>query len=62
MLPQTAKEKTQTARVIATRDQENGKVSEGDLVVFARYSGTRITLDKEDYLILDADDPEVVEG
>ncbi len=25
-------------------------------MVFARYSGTGITLDEEDYLILDADD------
>ena len=56
VLPQTAKEKPQTARVIAIGDQENRQVSEGDLVVFAKYSGTRITLDNEDSLILDADD------
>jgi chaperonin GroES len=30
-------------------------VNEGDLVVFARYSGTKIALDDEDHLILDTD-------
>ena len=56
VLPETAKDKPQTARIIAIGDLENGGVSEGDLVVFAKYSGTAITLDGEDYLILDADD------
>ncbi len=56
VLPQTAKGKPQTAKVIRIGDLENGKVSEGDLVVFAKYSGTEITLDDEDYLILDSDD------
>ncbi len=31
-------------------------MNEDDLVVFARYSGTEITLDNEDFLILDTDD------
>ncbi len=56
MLPKTAEDKPQTARIIAIGDSEDGKVSEGNLVVFAKYSGTGITLDGEDYLILDADD------
>ncbi len=56
VLPETAKDKPQTARIVAIGDFEDGKVNEGDLVVFARYSGTGITLDGEDYLILDADD------
>ena len=56
VLPETAKDKPQTARVIAIGDLEDGKVNEGDLVVFAKYSGTGITLNEEDYLILDADD------
>ncbi len=56
VLPETAKDKPQTARIIAIGDLEDGEVSEGDLVVFAKYSGTQITLDGEDYLILDADD------
>jgi chaperonin GroES len=56
VLPETAKDKPQTARIIAVGDLEDGRVNEGDLVVFARYSGTQITLDDEDYLILNADD------
>jgi chaperonin GroES len=56
VLPETAKDKPQTARIIAIGDLEDGEVSEGNLVVFAKYSGTGITLDGEDYLILDADD------
>ena len=56
VLPETAKDKPQTARIIAIGDSEDGKVNEGDLVVFAKYSGTQITLDDEDYLILNADD------
>ncbi len=56
VLPETAKDKPQTARIMAIGDLEDGKINEGDLVVFARYSGTGIKLDDEDYLILDADD------
>jgi chaperonin GroES len=37
-------------------DLEDRKVNRGDLVVFAGYSGTEITLDDQDYRILDADD------
>ena len=57
VLPDTAKEKPQTAEVVAVGQFENGvKVSEGDTIVFAKYSGTEISLDGEDYMILDADD------
>ena len=57
VLPDTAKEKPQTAEVVAVGQFENGvKVSEGDVIVFAKYSGTEINLDGEDYMILDADD------
>ncbi|TCJ15739.1 co-chaperone GroES [Rubrobacter taiwanensis] len=56
VLPDTAKEKPQTAEVIAVGDSDEVKVSAGDTVVFAKYSGTEIKLNGEDYLILDADD------
>jgi chaperonin GroES len=56
VLSETAKDMPQTARIIAIGDLDDESVNESDLVVFARYSGTGITLDKEDYLILDADD------
>jgi chaperonin GroES len=56
VLPDTAKEKPQTAKVVAVGDGEEVKVGEGDVIVFAKYSGTEINLDGEDYMILDADD------
>jgi chaperonin GroES len=57
VLPDTAKEKPQTAEVVAVGQFENGvKVTEGDVIVFAKDSGTEISLDGEDYMILDADD------
>ena len=57
VLPDTAKQKPQTAEVVAVGKFEDGKkVSKDDVIVFARYSGTEITLDGEDYMILDADD------
>ncbi len=56
VLPETAKNKPQTARVVAVGDLEDGSVGEGDLVVFAKYSGTEIKLDEESYLVLDSDD------
>jgi chaperonin GroES len=56
VLPETAKEKPQTAKVVAIGDSEDGRIREDDLVVFAKYSGTEIGLDGEDFLILDSGD------
>ncbi|MDP8899867.1 MAG: co-chaperone GroES [Actinomycetota bacterium] len=57
VLPDTAKEKPQTAEVVAVGQFEDGiQVSEGDVIVFAKYSGTEINLEGDDYMILDADD------
>ncbi len=64
VLPDTAKEKPQTAKVVAVGegklDKDGQRVpvdaAEGDVIVFAKYSGTEISLDGEDYMILDAED------
>ncbi len=57
VLPDTAKEKPQTAKVVEVGEFENGvKLNQGDTIVFAKYSGVEISLDGEDYMILDADD------
>jgi chaperonin GroES len=56
VLPDTAREKPQTAEVVAVGEGEEVKVSEGDVIVFAKYSGTEINLNGEEYMILDADD------
>ncbi|MEN2982468.1 MAG: co-chaperone GroES [Thermus sp.] len=60
VLPDTAKEKPQKGKVIAVgsgRILENGQkvpleVKEGDVVVFAKYGGTEIEIDGEEYVIL----------
>jgi chaperonin GroES len=58
-IPDTAKEKPQRGTVVAVGPgrYENGAkidmtVSEGDAVLYGKYSGTEITLDGEDYLIM----------
>jgi chaperonin GroES len=56
VLPETAKEKPQVAKVVAIGDSDEVGVSKGDLVVFASYSGARINVDDEDYLISDRAD------
>jgi chaperonin GroES len=57
VLPDTAKEKPQMAKIVEVGEFEDGiKVNQGDTIVFAKYSGTEISLDGEDYMILDADD------
>lgn len=56
VLPETARDQPQMAEVVAIGDSQNGGASEGNLVIFARYSGTKIKLDDEEYLILDSDD------
>ena len=60
VLPDTAKEKPQEASVIAVgpgRLLDNGsrvspEVKTGDRVIFAKYSGTEIKIDGDEYLIL----------
>ncbi|TBH20477.1 co-chaperone GroES [Thermus thermamylovorans] len=60
VLPDTAKEKPQKGKVIAVgtgRILENGQkvpleVKEGDIVVFAKYGGTEIEIEGEEYVIL----------
>ncbi len=59
VLPDTAKEKPQQAKVLAVGPgkYENGNlvpttVKVGDTVVFAKYAGTEIKIDGEEYLIL----------
>lgn len=56
VLPDTAKEKPQRGEIVAVGDDEDIKVAVGDRVFFAKYTGTELRLDSEDYLILDATD------
>lgn len=71
VLPETAKEKPQRGKVLSTgpgdRD-ESGKriamdVKAGDVVLFAKYSGTEIKVDNKKLLILrESDVLAIVEG
>lgn len=55
-LPETAsKERPQQGEITAVGSDFKG-VKEGDTVVFAKYGGTEVKLDGEDYLILGEDD------
>jgi chaperonin GroES len=56
VLPDTAREKPQTAEVVAVGDSDEVKVSAGDVVVLAKYSGTEVKIEGEEHLIVDADD------
>lgn len=59
-LPDTAKEKPQEGEVVAVgsgRRLDNGtvvapEVKVGDRVIFAKYGGTEVKIDGEEYLIL----------
>ena len=60
IIPDNAKEKPLEAKVIAiskeVKEDENLPINEGDTVVFAKYSGTEITVDGKEYLVLNTDD------
>lgn len=63
-IPDTAKEKPQMGEVIAVgsgRVLENGQkialdVKVGDKVLFAKYAGTEVKLDGEEYMVLKESD------
>jgi chaperonin GroES len=64
VLPDTAKEKPQEGKIVAVgkgKVLESGKVEPlevkvGDIVLYGKYSGTEITKDGEEYLIVKAED------
>ena len=57
VLPDTAKEKPQTAEVVAVGQFEEGtKVEVGDVVVLRKFAGTEVDLDGEEHLIVEMED------
>jgi chaperonin GroES len=64
IIPDTAKEKSQEGEVVAVgtgKMLESGavtplEVKEGDRILFGKYSGTEITVEAQDYLILREDE------
>ncbi len=56
-VPDTAKEKPQRGEVVAIGDDTEAiKVSVGDRVLFAKYTGTEIRLDGDEHLIIESND------
>ncbi len=59
IIPDTAKEKPQNGTVVAVpaEDKENPiTVKVGDTVLYGKYAGTEITIDGNDYLIINESD------
>lgn len=65
VIPDTAKERPQEAKVLAVGpgrwSEESGKripldVQEGDVVLFSKYGGTEVKYGGEEYLVLSARD------
>jgi len=64
VIPDTAKEKPQEGKIVAVGDgkkSDDGKniplsLKAGDKVLYGKYSGTEITLDGEEYLIVREED------
>jgi chaperonin GroES len=56
VLPDTSKEKPQTAEVIAVGHLDDVELNVGDRVIFSKYAGTEIKVDGEDYILIDTND------
>jgi chaperonin GroES len=58
IIPDNAKEKPLNAEVIAISNEvkEDGEIQVGDNIVFAKYSGSELTLDGQEHLVLNVDD------
>ncbi|MEA3305964.1 MAG: co-chaperone GroES [Candidatus Omnitrophota bacterium] len=64
VLPDTAKEKPQEGKIVAAgkgKAGENGKIipleiKVGDKILYGKYSGTEVTIDDKEYLIVKEED------
>lgn len=52
IIPDTAKEKKQTAKVLAVSNVENPEISVGDTVLYKSFSGDEIEYDGKKYLLI----------
>ncbi len=55
IIPETAKEKPQKGTVIAVgpgTNDEKMEVKKDDVVIYGKYSGTEITIEDKDYIIM----------
>jgi chaperonin GroES len=58
IIPDNAKEKPLNAEVLAISNEvkEDGEIQVGDNVIFAKYSGTELSVNGEEHLVLNVDD------
>ena len=59
IIPDSAKEKPRQGTVIligAPKKDEEMEVKKGDVVLYGKYSGTEITVDREEYVVLHESD------
>ncbi|CCB88663.1 MAG: co-chaperone GroES [Simkania sp.] len=64
ILPDSAKKKQESARVVAVgkgKSTDDGKilpmpVKEGDLILMDKYAGQEVTVDDEEFIVLRSDD------
>jgi chaperonin GroES len=52
IIPDSAKEKQEVAKVLAISNIENAEIAPGDEVLYKKYSGTEIDFDGRKYLLL----------
>jgi len=60
IIPDSAQEKQQRAKVIAiskeVQNDENNELKVGDTVIYGKFAGTELTVDYTDYLMLKTED------
>ena len=59
VLPGQAQEKPQQAKVVAVgpgTEEVKMQVKKGDVVIYSKYAGTEVKLDKEEYVVVRQDD------
>lgn len=52
IIPDSAKEKPQYAKVLAIGNIENAGISVGDMVVYKKFSGTELEFEERKYLMI----------
>jgi chaperonin GroES len=52
IIPDSAKEKQEVAKVIAVGNIENVEIAPGDQVLYKRYSGTELEFEGKNYLVV----------
>jgi chaperonin GroES len=52
IIPESAKEKQEVAKVVAVSNIENAEIVPGDQVLYKKYSGTEIEFEGKHYMLL----------